>query len=105
VPISEDGAGATIVVEDAGERVPTSFRQALLDPGQLPRVGAPKGGTGLILMSRVAQIHRGRASVEDLPQGGAAFRVFLPAVADTEPGAPQTEAGARPRVEDGAIAI
>jgi hypothetical protein len=59
-------------------------------------------------MSRLAQIHRGRASVEDLPRGGAAFKVFMPAVsgadeadAPTEP----AEGGTRSTLEDGAIAI
>jgi K+-sensing histidine kinase KdpD len=100
VRVSQDDAGANIVVEDAGERVPTHLREALLDPAQQLRTGAPKGGTGLILMSRLAQIHRGRATVEDRPDGGAAFRVFLPTAAEDAPGE-----GARPTLEDGAIAI
>jgi signal transduction histidine kinase len=101
VRVSRDAAGTTIADEDAGERVPPSLGEALLDPGQLLRTGAPKGGTGLILMSRLAQIHRGRAAVEDLPAGGAAFRIFLPNVSEAA-----DEAGAdRPTLEDGAIAI
>ncbi|MGZ4108923.1 MAG: ATP-binding protein [Actinomycetota bacterium] len=103
VRVAQDAAGASIVVEDAGERVPPALREALLDPAQLLRSGAPKGGTGLILMSRLAQIHRGRATVEERPDGGAAFRVFLPAVAETAEDPPA--AGARPTLEDGAIAI
>jgi signal transduction histidine kinase len=101
VRVSQDAAGTTIADEDAGERVPPSLGEALLDSGQLLRTGAPKGGTGLILMSRLAQIHRGRAAVEDLPAGGAAFRIFLPNVSEAA-----DEAGAdRPTLEDGAIAI
>ena len=102
VRVSQDASGSTIVVEDAGEPVAPSMREALLDPAQLLRSGAPKGGTGLILMSRLAQIHRGRATVEDRPGGGAAFRIFVPAVPADDDG---TSGGDRSALEDGAIAI
>jgi K+-sensing histidine kinase KdpD len=106
VRLSQDATGANVVVEDAGERVPSALREALLDPAQLLRSGAPKGGTGLILMSRLAQIHRGRATVEERPGGGAAFRVFLPAGTEAPAdGAPSSIAGDRTTLEDGAIAI
>ncbi len=107
VKVWQDDKGATIAVEDAGEPVPAPLREALLDPGQVLRSTSPKGGTGLILMSRLAQIHRGRATVEDLPGGGASFRVFLPAV--EEAGEAEASAapigGAQSTLEDGAIAI
>jgi K+-sensing histidine kinase KdpD len=105
VRVSQDGSGAHIVVEDTGERVPSALREALLDPAQLLRSGAPKGGTGLILMSRLAQIHRGRATVEERPGGGAAFRVFLPAAVAESEDAPAADVEARTTIEDGAIAI
>jgi K+-sensing histidine kinase KdpD len=107
VKVWQDERGVTIAVEDAGERVPIALREALLDPSQLLKAGAPKGGTGLIVMSRLAQIHRGRAGVEDLPGGGAAFRVYLPTVAeDAPPDATATGADTtRPTMQDGAIAI
>jgi signal transduction histidine kinase len=106
VRVSQDASGTTIAVEDAGEAVPRSLREALLDPGQLLRTGAPKGGTGLILMSRLAQIHRGRATAEDLPGGGAAFRIFLPDVGEAGDETGAADAGSvRPTLEDGAIAI
>jgi K+-sensing histidine kinase KdpD len=107
VRVIEDASGATVVAEDGGERVPSFLRETLLDPAQQLRSGPPKGGTGLILMSRLAQIHRGRASVEDLPHGGAAFKVFLPAVAEDGPGASGHGAGGHDHsaLEDGAIAI
>jgi K+-sensing histidine kinase KdpD len=106
VRVSEDATGATIVAEDSGERVSSSLRETLLDPAQKLRSGPPKGGTGLILMSRLAQIHRGRASVEDLPSGGAAFKVFLPAVAeDAFDPPPAADGAAGSALEDGAIAI
>jgi K+-sensing histidine kinase KdpD len=106
VKVWQDERGVTIAVEDAGERVPIALREALLDPSQLLKSGPPKGGTGVILMSRLAQIHRGRAGVEDLPGGGASFRVFLPTVAeDTSSEASRASGAQTPTLEDGAIAI
>jgi len=42
---------------------------------------ATKGATGLCLLSRLAELHGGRAWVEERPGGGSSFRVFLPDVA------------------------
>jgi hypothetical protein len=58
----------------------------------------------LILMSRLAQIHRGRATVEEHPGGGAAFRVFPTMSVEAGAYVPPVDAGARPTLEDGAIA-
>lgn len=38
----------------------------------------PGLGIGLALVSRFAEVHGGRAWVEDVPEGGASFRVLLP---------------------------
>jgi signal transduction histidine kinase len=35
-------------------------------------------GIGLSLVARFAELHGGRAWVEDRPGGGASFKVFLP---------------------------
>jgi signal transduction histidine kinase len=46
-------------------------------------------GVGLSLVKRFAELHDGRAWVEDRPGGGASFRVFLPrsgVAADRGPG-------------------
>ena len=40
---------------------------------------SPGTGIGLSLVGRFAQLHGGRAWVEDRPGGGASFKVFLPA--------------------------
>lgn len=76
--LPEDG-GATIAVEDMVSEVPTGLRQAMfaaMQDGQgQPRA---KGGTGLSLLSRFADLHGGNAWVEERPGGGASFRVFLP---------------------------
>ena len=38
----------------------------------------PRGATGLPLLARLAELHGGRAWVEERSGGGASFRVFLP---------------------------
>jgi hypothetical protein len=96
----QDGRVAKRILE-AGARA----ADAAARPRSALRTGAPMGGTGVILMSRLAQLHRGRASVEHLPGGGGAFKVFLPAVAETDAGAPPAGGGNPSTLEDGAIAV
>jgi PAS domain S-box-containing protein len=74
--------GVTIVVEDEGPGVPAELREAVFEPfrqGPTESVHAPGVGVGLSLVARFAELHGGRAWVEDRPGGGASFRVFLPA--------------------------
>ena len=54
--------------------------------------------TGLALLQRLAEVHAGRAWVEEREGGGASFRVFLP---DVTAGATQTAGQAADRAEDG----
>jgi K+-sensing histidine kinase KdpD len=81
VRISSDQGGAVIAVDDTGPEVPTGLRGAMVaalsDGGPAAR-HKPRGGTGLTLLARLAEIHGGRAWVEEHPGGGASFRVFLP---------------------------
>ena len=46
--------------------------------------GAGRGGTstGLALLQRLAEVHAGRAWVQEREGGGASFRVFLPDVTE-----------------------
>jgi Histidine kinase-, DNA gyrase B-, and HSP90-like ATPase len=59
------------VVAWAGILLPPAWREK----GDGVRAGA---GIGLSLVARFAELHGGRAWVEDRPGGGAAFRVLLP---------------------------
>ncbi|TMK89810.1 MAG: hypothetical protein E6G43_08680, partial [Actinobacteria bacterium] len=43
---------------------------------------SPGVGVGLTLVRRFAELHGGRAWVEERAGGGASFRVFLPAQPD-----------------------
>jgi len=73
--------GALIAVEDDGPGVPEEFREAVFEPfrrGPASPEHAPGVGVGLSLVARFAELHGGRAWVEDREGGGASFRVFLP---------------------------
>jgi PAS domain S-box-containing protein len=86
---AQDG-GAMLVVEDEGPGVPRQLREQIFQPFRRGRNDAPSStgsGIGLALVSQFANLHGGRAWVEDRPGGGASFRVFLP-------GSPAAEAAA-----------
>jgi PAS domain S-box-containing protein len=80
VDAAEDGV--LISVEDAGQGVPEELRVSLFEPfrqGPTRNQGSPGVGIGLSLVARFAELHGGRAWIEDRPGGGAAFKVTLPA--------------------------
>ncbi len=74
--------GVLIVVEDEGPGVPSDLHEAVFEPfRQAPGSAAehsPGVGVGLSLVLRFAELHGGRAWMEDRPQGGSRFSVFLP---------------------------
>jgi signal transduction histidine kinase len=81
--VSGDPEGAVIAVDDTGPDVPADRRNALASlEGQMD--GAGRGGmsTGLAVLQRLAEVHAGRAWVEEREGGGASFRVFLPDVTE-----------------------
>jgi PAS domain S-box-containing protein len=73
--------GALLSVEDDGEGVPHELRHAVFEPfrqGPTASPHSPGTGIGLSLVAKFAELHGGRAWVDERPGGGAAFRVFLP---------------------------
>jgi signal transduction histidine kinase len=87
VRVEQCAGGALIVVDDAGPGVPAEARQAIFQPfqrGPSITAHAPGSGVGLALVAQFAAMHGGRAWVQERPQGGASFRVFLPEVGDPE---------------------
>ncbi|HZB78409.1 MAG TPA: PAS domain-containing protein [Actinomycetota bacterium] len=73
--------GVTIAVEDDGPGVADELRTTIFEPfrqGPAAPSHSPGTGIGLSLVARFAELHGGRAWVEDRPAGGASFRVFLP---------------------------
>src|SRR6478736_1329555 len=73
--------GALLAVEDDGAGVAEDLRDTIFEPFQqgpdAPR-HSPGVGVGLTLVRRFAELHGGRAWVEDREGGGASFRVLLP---------------------------
>ncbi len=81
--------GALLTVEDAGPGVPDVMRDSIFEPfrqGSNRREHSPGVGIGLSLVARFAELHGGRAWVQERPGGGASFRVIL-----REPTAPARE--------------
>jgi PAS domain S-box-containing protein len=72
--------GVLITVDDAGAGIPPQLRAALFEPfrqgPEHPR-HAPGVGIGLTLVARFAELHGGKAWVQDRPGGGSSFRVLL----------------------------
>jgi K+-sensing histidine kinase KdpD len=90
VRVSSDPEGAIIAVDDTGSEVPEGLRQALSGSPDEQKRGAGRGRvpTSLIVLQRLAEVHAGRAWIEEREGGGASFRVFLPEMADVPQGAP-----------------
>ncbi len=96
VKLARRGEGVLLAVEDAGVGVPwklqaTPFEPFRQGPGASPH--APGVGIGLSLVARFAELHGGRAWVQDRPGGGASFqscsRIRATGTATaTEPGSP-----------------
>ena len=72
--------GVLLTVEDEGDGVPDDLKDEIFEPfrqGPGPATTSPGVGVGLSLVARFAELHGGRAWVEDRPGGGASFRVLL----------------------------
>jgi len=81
VRVARQDQGVLIAVEDAGGGVPPQLRATLFEPfhqGPEAPTHAPGVGIGLTLVARFAELHGGRAWVEERPGGGSSFRVLLP---------------------------
>ena len=101
VNVAPSGNGIIIGVEDEGDGVPDDLKEAIFEPfrqGPQRSQHSPGVGIGLSLVARFAELHGGRAWVEDRPGGGAAFRVFLPGEeAEVMPKAAGNGASTRPK--------
>ncbi|MGZ8652672.1 MAG: sensor histidine kinase, partial [Actinomycetota bacterium] len=76
-----DVEGVLIVVEDAGPGIPEELRDSIFEPfrqGTEVVSHNPGVGIGLSLVTRFAELHGGRAWVEEREGGGASFHVYLP---------------------------
>jgi signal transduction histidine kinase len=79
--IRREANGILLMVDDTGPGIPEGDREAIFQPfqqGSDAPAHSPGTGIGLSVVARFAEIHGGRAWVEDRPGGGASFRVLLP---------------------------
>jgi PAS domain S-box-containing protein len=79
--VTGDAEGVLLVVDDAGPGVPAEDREAIFQPfrqGSDAPAHAPGTGIGLSVVAQFAELHGGRAWVEERDGGGASFRVLLP---------------------------
>jgi PAS domain S-box-containing protein len=78
ISVERADAGALIVVEDDGPGVPREDREIIFEAfAQGGSSHAGGAGVGLALVARFAELHGGRAWVQERKGGGASFRVLL----------------------------
>ena len=77
-------AGAAVRVSDDGPGIPSESLPHVFDRFFTTRRPAGGTGLGLALVRAVAEAHEGDVSAGSPPGGGALFRLWLPAVSDTD---------------------
>jgi signal transduction histidine kinase len=84
--VRPEAGGVLLLVEDEGPGIPDDLKESVFEAFRRgPTASGPGSGIGLSLVARFAELHGGRAWVEDRPGGGASFRVFLPSGDAAEP--------------------
>jgi len=81
IHVGPEAGGVLLVVEDDGPGVPPEHREDIFQPfgqGAGTPEHSPGVGIGLAVVSRFAELHGGRAWVEERQGGGASFNVFMP---------------------------
>jgi signal transduction histidine kinase len=74
--------GVEFVVIDRGAAIPADELPRLFDKGfrGAAATGVPGSGLGLYMAKAVVEVHGGMLSVQNLPESGKKFRIWLPAV-------------------------
>ena len=77
-----DEGGVEFVVIDHGAAIPADELPRLFDKGfrGAAAAGVPGSGLGLYMAKAVVEVHGGMLSVQNLPESGKKFRIWLPAV-------------------------
>jgi PAS domain S-box-containing protein len=106
VKVEEAPDGVLLTVEDTGPGIPAELRESIFEPfrqGNTSPSHNPGVGIGLSLVARFAELHGGHAWVEEAPEGGAAFMVYLPHVVSEEDAARLRGSGPRSRLSQSPI--
>jgi two-component system sensor histidine kinase HydH len=77
--VRRSGGHLLYAVRDHGPGVPESERARIFEP--FHTTGVRGTGLGLAVARRIVELHGGHIEVEDAPEGGAVFRVLIPASA------------------------
>ena len=78
VKVSKEGDDTLLTVEDDGPGVPEHLRRTIFEAFQRGDTRASGTGVGLYLVAQFAELHGGRAWVEERVGGGASFKVRFP---------------------------
>lgn len=103
VQLERNDHGALLTVSDDGPGIPAAMRDRMFEPFEQAansrHAPSPGTGIGLSLVSKFAELHGGRAWIEDAPTGGACIRVQLPdpSAATAEQSAPCSRTAQRHR--------
>jgi signal transduction histidine kinase len=77
VRLDREDEGALLTIEDDGPGVSTQDRERIFEAFRQGEGAAAGSGVGLALVARFAELHDGRAWVEERAGGGASFKVLL----------------------------
>jgi signal transduction histidine kinase len=76
IAAAEDAKGVSLQVADGGPGLSADARRRAFEPFFSTKPGGT--GLGLSIVYRTAEVHGGRVSAENRPQGGACFTIHLP---------------------------
>ncbi len=83
VRCERDADSLQVAVEDTGPGIPEDERERVFDRFYRGQSAEGSGtGLGLAIVSQVAEMHRGRVTLDAGPQGGLRVLVRLPLAAD-----------------------
>lgn len=104
VEAAREGDRLLLEVRDSGPGIPAAHRESVFDRFQQLESGADRrhGGTGLglAIVKEFVALHGGTVAVGTAPEGGACFRVRLPAASGLEPQELALDAASAPVVPE-----
>jgi len=86
VAVRSEAGQAVIEVADSGPGIPEDQTEAVfhrfhrIDEARTPGAEASGAGLGLAIVKAIIELHGGSVTAGNRPEGGAVFRVTLPAL-------------------------